>query len=458
MTRDETTRRALLRGAGAAALALPLAGCASDDSGTPSQDGSPSTNATPSGTPTGTPAASTDGRSVSDARTIYQYYHTDWTEITETLPTLAAQGYDTIQVPPAQHSRIYEREQDENNQPPLGYQPIDLQNFDSEFGTEAEYEEMIATAHENGIEVIADAVANHMAAGDTYFERRVTVEDLPQFTEDDFHESCSIDYQDPESVENCWLLGLRDLDQSQDDVNEHLRNYIEKYANLGADGIRWDGVKHIPESWFSDHGEVWADELGLYTLGEVFDDRVDTVLPYTETGMSTATDYPLYNRMQTAFDTYPSGDLTALDGPSVHARRPEKALTFVANHDSGPADLQELAYAYILTQESDARVYSGVVPVEDDAISTLIDVRNGVTATTSTRHELTRTELCYEWDGDLLVAFNVGADPVSLDVTTDFADTTLTDATDTGDDVEVGSDGAVTVDVPPEEYVCYREA
>lgn len=43
---------------------------------------------------------------------VYQYYHTDWTTIEDNLATLANQGYDAIQVPPAQFSRVYKYERE----------------------------------------------------------------------------------------------------------------------------------------------------------------------------------------------------------------------------------------------------------------------------------------------------------------------------------------------------------
>jgi len=387
---------------------------------------------------------------------VYQYYHTDWSTITNNLSAVANAGYDAIQVPPAQFSRLYEYERDSDEfvyHQPLGYQPIDFTNFNSVFGTESEYQAMVNEAHNQGLDVIADAVMNHLAAGGNYFDRQVSMDDIPRFSQDDLHPSCDINYNDPESVEDCWLVGLRDLDQSSSYVRGELYNYLAKYANLGVDGVRFDAAKHIPEWFFRDYATQWADDLGLYKVGEVLDGSTAVNQGYADTGMS-VTDYALYFVMkESVFNS--SGDMNALDGAGLVNQSPQRAMTFVSNHDQGPPEYERLAYAYILTYEGYPRVYNHRVGASDSEISTLLSIRRQLLSG-SARTRYVDTDLYVFERGDAIVVLNRGTSQRSASVQTAFSSgTTLSDVTGSSSDTQVDSNGYVQVTAPAVGYAVY---
>jgi len=385
---------------------------------------------------------------------VYQYYHTDWNTVTNDLSTIADQGYDAIQVPPAQYSRLDRSHQNSVTDPPLGYQPIDLTNFDSVFGTESEYQAMVDEAHNQGLEVIADAVINHMAAADDFRGAEpIYYSDLPYFSEADFHPKDCINYDDPDSVENDWLTcELKDFDHSSSYVRGQLRDYVQKYANMGVDGIRWDAVKHVPESFFDDYANVWADNEGLWTVGECLQGSVDYCQGYADTGMS-VTDYPLYYTLKDACD--PSGDLSLLDDGGLVDQSPFQALTFVSNHDSGPPALEKLAYAYILTYEGYPRVYSNRIGVQDADIRNLLWVRNNLAGGTAYTRYSSSPLYVFERYNNLLVGLNRTGSWRSATVYTSWSNTTLNDYSGNAGDITTGGDGYVDVSVPPEGWVCY---
>jgi alpha-amylase len=387
---------------------------------------------------------------------VYQYYHTDWETIRENLSTVADAGYDAIQVPPAQHSRLYEDEREfdeETYEIPLGYQPIDYRNFDSVFGTEDEYEAMVEAAHNQGLDVIADAVMNHMAAGGTHFERHVSLADIPQFSSWDFHENQEIDYEDPESVEDGWLSGLRDLKQESSYVRGQLYDYLEKYADLGVDGVRFDAAKHMPERFFETHANQWAEELGLYNVGEVLHGDVDVDQQYADTGMS-VTDFALYYTMEE--DVFHSaGDMRELEGAGLVNQDPMRALTFVSNHDEGPPEYERLAYAYILTYEGYPRVYNHRIGVDDDDISTLLSIRRQLLEGSATTRHVDEELYVYE-RGDALIVLNRGDRQRREWVETDFGvNERLKDVTDSVADTSVNDDGYTEVTAPAVGYAVY---
>ncbi|MWG36914.1 alpha-amylase domain-containing protein [Halomarina oriensis] len=389
---------------------------------------------------------------------VYQYYHTDWTTVRGDLSTIAAQGYDAIQVPPAQFSRVYEYEREytgEKYDPPLGYQPLDLLDFDSEFGTESEYRAMVDEAHAQGLEVIADAVINHMAAGGDTFDREVTLADLPQFGSDDFHPECSIDYSSDYSVEGCWLVGLRDLKHESSYVRGELQKYVQKYLDVGVDGIRWDAAKHVPESFFADHANQWASDV--YTVGEVIPEsydgksRLDYLQGYADTGMS-VTDYRLYNVMRYEVFTGPDGDMSRLAGAGFVNRDPFRAVTFAGNHDSPDPTQSLLAHAYILTYEGYPRVYSEDYGVDDDAIENLLWIRNNLASATAYDRLTDADVYAFERYNNVLVAINNSTSWQSRTAYTSWRDTDLNDYTG-NQNARADGNGYVDLSVPPEGYV-----
>ncbi|MFW5905530.1 MAG: alpha-amylase family glycosyl hydrolase [archaeon] len=376
---------------------------------------------------------------------IYQFYHTPWKEVRAAIPTVAAAGYDAIQVPPAQRSK---RTWDDPE--PRGYQPIDHLDFDSVFGTEAEYRAMVDSAHEHGLDVVADAVTNHMAEG-------VDFDAFPLFGWDDFrHEGPIRDDEDDWELENRDLEGLPDLRQNSEHVREVLEAYVQKYADLGVDGIRWDAVKHVHEGFFRDYGNPWATDRGLYTVGEVLHGSVDYCERYIETGM-TVMDYPLYFTMrEDAF--HADGDLRALKDAGVVSRHPNKAMTFVSNHDSPPPEYELLAHAFIITFEGYPRVYSKRFTPDDETISNLLSIRRRFAAGPARTRHLDRDTCVFEREGNLLVGLNRAHEQRSIRVETSWGSTTLSEHANDGEPITTREDGTVDVSIPPVGWVCYAPA
>ena len=63
----------------------------------------------------------------------------------------------------------------------------------------------------------------------------------------DFHKpKCEIyDYNNPEEVRNCYLVGLNDLDQGAEYVRQKIADYINDLIAIGVKGFRFDASKHM---------------------------------------------------------------------------------------------------------------------------------------------------------------------------------------------------------------------
>lgn len=408
--------------------------------------------ATAAGISTGTSSAARPHASA-DSRTVYQYYHTDWTTVTADLAAIADAGYDAIQVPPAQRSRLDRSHQMGVTDPPLGYQPVDLREFDSVFGTETEYARMVEEAHNQGLEVIADAVVNHMAANDGFRDAPgISFADLPQFSERDFHPKEPIDYGSPDSVENDWLVSLKDLKQESSYVRRQLRRYVDKYADIGVDGIRWDAVKHVPEWFFERYANEWAADRDLWTVGECLDGSVRSCAGYADTGMA-VTDYPLYYAIKRAFSS--DGDLTRLENAGYVEQNPSGALTFVSNHDSGPPEFEKLAYAYILTYEGNPRVYNKQIDVSDHDIRNLLWIRTNLAEGRAITRHADEDVYVFEREGSLLVGLNRTDKWQSRRVRTSWQNERIEEYTGQARPIKTDLFSTTTIWIPPTSWVCH---
>jgi alpha-amylase len=224
---------------------------------------------------------------------------------------------------------------------------------------------------------------------------------------------------------------------------------MEKIAAVGADGLRYDAVKHVPESWWRDYGNPWAEELGLFRIGEVYNSSVSYVQGYVDTGM-TAFDYPLYYTLTDVFQY--GGDLRKLSGAGLKAQDPLNAVTFVQNHDVDGPDNWYLAHAYVLTSEGYPMLYE--VSLDDDAINNLVWIKNNLAGGATYDRYTSQDVYLYERYNNLLVGLNQSDSWTTKRVYTSWANTTLNDYTGSIGDVTTDGSGYVDVSVPPMGWVC----
>jgi len=134
------------------------------------------------------------------------------------------------------------------------YQPVSYQ-IESRFGTREQFSRMVESCSDSGVAVIADAVINHMSAspsGTGVAGTEFTKYGYPGlYSEEDFHD-CGLtsnnqiqNYRDEQQVQTCELLGLSDLDQGREDVQQQILDYLNDLLDLGVSGFRIDAAKHI---------------------------------------------------------------------------------------------------------------------------------------------------------------------------------------------------------------------
>ena len=172
-----------------------------------------------------------------------------WTDIgAECETVLGPAGFKAVQVsPPEEHSITPNHDWSER------YQPVSYSIARSRSGTGAEFASMVTRCKAAGVDIIVDAVINHMtnfpspgvgSNGTAYSKYNYP----GLYTQNDFHTPCTVNnYQDAANVQDCELLSLPDLNTGSASVRQKIADYLLMLARLGVAGFRIDAAKHIQQ-------------------------------------------------------------------------------------------------------------------------------------------------------------------------------------------------------------------
>ena len=142
-----------------------------------------------------------------------------------------------------------------------------------------------------------------------------------------------------------YLMGC-DVDLNNVDVVEELTNWGKWYLQTtNVDGFRIDAIKHIRASFFVD----WLKDLSefsqknLFTVGEYWSSNVYSLKAYLEETNNAISlfDVPLHYNLFNASHSNGHFDMRTIFSNTLVSVAPEKAVTFVDNHDTEPGQSLE---------------------------------------------------------------------------------------------------------------------
>ncbi|MDP4147548.1 MAG: alpha-amylase family protein, partial [Bacillota bacterium] len=264
----------------------------------------------------------------------------DWSfnAIKNELPNIAAAGFNTVQVSPAQGTKSSST--DPTNWWLL-YQPTNQSVGNAQLGSESDFQALCSAAHSYGIKVIVDCVMNHMANNGNADQWDSTVASQFQNSSLYHNQGQCTNWSGRWNITQQGI-GMPDLNTQNSTVQGYALAYLNELVADGADGFRFDAAKHIEtnigldanQSWA---GSYWTSTLGsvsnrsnLFAYGEVLQDgTVDNISSY-ESFMNGVTASNFGGMIRSALS---SGNLSSI-GTTLGGVDSGKAVSFVETHDT----------------------------------------------------------------------------------------------------------------------------
>ncbi|MCP9200959.1 alpha-amylase [Gramella sp. GC03-9] len=320
-----------------------------------------------------------------------------WTNLTDKVGGWADAGINRLWLPVATKGQ--------SGGYSMGYDVSDYYDFgnynqhgttETRFGSREELEELISTAHQNDVEVIADIVINHNSGGGLEYNPYRGYETYTLFDEEHGNASGmfnrNYEYFYPNSVSQYDPGSLFYAESNLDHHREYVQDWLWKKDNsvakyyknvMGFDGWRFDYVLGF-EPWVV---KAWLDEVGGFSVAELWDGRASVLRDYVNETGSGAFDFATFYKLEEGLDRFE--DLNTLDQDMLWKTHPEKAVTFTANHDTEKDSNEDnfikssnkmKAYAYILTHPGYPTIFYSDYENTDfqDEIKNLIEIHNSI--------------------------------------------------------------------------------
>ena len=249
-----------------------------------------------------------------------------------------------------------------------GYDTLDYFRIDPRLGDDADFDALIAAAHQRGLKVLLDGVFNHVGRGFPGFAQvleqgpdapraswfRLTWPDGP------WRPGVEPDYVSFEGHQQ-----LVALNHAEPQVAEHVGAVIRHWLERGADGWRLDAAYAVPTSfWAQVLPPVRAAYPQAYLVGEVL--HGDYAGYVRESGLDSVTQYELWKAVWSSLNDGNFFELAWALERHNELLDTFVPLTFVGNHDvtrlaSRLDDERHLAHALLvlLTVAGTPSVYYG---------------------------------------------------------------------------------------------------
>lgn len=263
-----------------------------------------------------------------------------------------------------------------------GYDVIDYYSVDPEYGTMSDFRALLAAAHDRGIRIIIDLPFNHTGVDHPWF-RASAAGDTP------FSDWYLWRDQDPAwrgpSNQVVWhgrsgrfyyglfWQGMPDLNYTNPDVTAQMYDIVRFWLEeIGVDGFRLDGVKHVIEeeliqentastlAWMTAfYDYVKSVNPNALLVGEIWSSTYDIAEYVVADAIDIAFEFDLAGAMLQSADTGRSGAVAGLAQRVADAYPAARFGAFLTNHDQNRvidqlggsvADAQVAARLLLLSQ------------------------------------------------------------------------------------------------------------
>jgi glycosidase len=140
-----------------------------------------------------------------------------------------------------------------------GYDTIDYERINPDYGTNADFDRLLTEAHRRGIRIIVDFVVNHTGSGHPWFEDPASGSSSPRR---DWYVWSPVDlgWRQPWGNNPTWhpkngayyyglfWSGMPDLNWRTPAVREEVKRLAKLWLDRGVDGFRLDATRHLVET------------------------------------------------------------------------------------------------------------------------------------------------------------------------------------------------------------------
>lgn len=359
----------------------------------------------------------------------------------------------------------------------VGYDPFDYFDFgdfnqmgttETRYGSKAELQACINAAHGAGLQVYADIVMNHNGGGSAQSNPNTGTTTNTLFNVasgifprgyNDFHKSTF------ETADAGVFSNYADLCHKNPYVAGGLwanSNSVAKYykGTLGFDGWRFDWVDGFSPSYVNQFVAAAPGFAVTEYWGPSGGTNVSELQTCINGSGASSFDFPCVFGLKNAFV---NNDLNLLNTTGMLCKsNPDKAVTFVTNHDINyvPDNKKLQAYAFIMAHEGTPCVfYSDYESLLDKAkMNSLIWINKNLAAGTTTVLYSDNDEYIAKMSGSpgLIIYINNSGSTLTRSITTNWANSTIHDyANNTAADLTTNASGVATISAPANSYTIW---
>jgi glycosidase len=258
-----------------------------------------------------------------------------------------------------------------------GYDVIDYYTVEEDYGTNQDFKDLVAAAHERGMVVIVDLVMNHTSSEHPWFEASMDGDPAYQdwYLWSDTDPGTRAPWGAPawHSADGRYFYGLfwegmPDLNYNDPAVTDEMFNVIQFWLqDMGADGFRLDAIRHLYEEgdqvanvpatfeWLKTfHDYVRSINENALTVGEVWD-LSENVVPYVGDKVDICFEFDFAEAIIDAAMAGNKDPLIYMQGKIIGLYPPAQYATFLTNHD------QNRVIDQVVKNQGSARVAASVL-------------------------------------------------------------------------------------------------